>query len=149
MGSGLTQQQIDFFQTNGYLFPLNAISSTKTSHSVAGSRLTKPSPAKRSTSVSRSRLTWLSPGCASSLALPAIVEAVQSLIGSDVLLFGSSAFCQKCARHTLRLLAPELGLLRPRPSRLRHGMDRVVACYFGERLPARSARKSPRARSGP
>jgi hypothetical protein len=146
MGSGLTQQQIDFFQTNGYLFPLNAISSTEAAtlrgrieayEAQSGEEVNKRLKIK-----AHLAFPWMCELARS----PAIVEAVQSLIGSDVLLFG---LCQKCARHTLRLLAPGLGLLRPRPSRLRHGMDRVVACDFGERLPARSARKSPRARSGP
>ena len=94
MGSGLTQQQIDFFQTNGYLFPLNAISSTEAatlrSRIEAYEAQSGEEVNKRLKIKAHLAFPWMCELARS----PAIVEAVQSLIGSDVLLFGSSAFAK-------------------------------------------------------
>jgi non-heme Fe2+,alpha-ketoglutarate-dependent halogenase len=94
MASDLTPQQIDFFRTHGYVFPLRAISAAEAAalrgrieayEAQAGEEVNKRLKIK-----AHLAFPWM---C--ELARhPAIVKAVQSLLGPDLLLFGSSAFAK-------------------------------------------------------
>ena len=90
MASELTSQQIDFFRTNGYLFPFRAISPAEAAalrgrieayEAEAGEEVNKRLKIK-----AHLAFPWM---C--ELARhPAIVKTVQSLLGPDLLLFGSA-----------------------------------------------------------
>jgi hypothetical protein len=90
----LTQQQIAFFRANGYLFPLTAFSADEALHyrkkletyeTQTGGDVNKRLKIK-----AHLAFPWM---CAIARS-PAIVSAVQSLLGPDVLLFGSSCFAK-------------------------------------------------------
>src|ERR1700679_2593589 len=103
MISELTPQQVDFFQTSGSLFPFRAISPAEAAalrgrieayEAEAGEEVNKRLKIK-----AHLAFPWM---C--ELARhPAIVKAVQSLIGPDLLLFGSSAFAKNA--HDIRFVS--------------------------------------------
>ena len=91
---GLTTQQREFFAENGYLFPMTALSAEEARRCRARiedyEALTGEEVNKRLKIKAHLAFPWI---C--ELARhPAIVSAVQSLIGPDVLLFGASAFAK-------------------------------------------------------
>lgn len=149
MGSALTPQQIDFFQTNGYLFPFRAVSPAEAAalrgrieayEAEAGEEVNKRLKIK-----AHLAFPWM---C--ELARhPAIVTIVQSLLGPDVLLFGSSAFAKNARDIRFVSWHQDFSLLWPRTPRRRHGLDSVVAGNFRKRLPARPAWESQRPGFGP
>ena len=90
----LTPEQIEFFRCNGYLFPLEAFGSEQAAQFRARIEAyetqTGQDVNKRLKIKAHLAFPWL---CAIARH-PAIVAAVQSLIGPDVLLFGSSVFAK-------------------------------------------------------
>ena len=146
MASGLTQQQIDFFRANGYLFPLHAISLAEAAalrgrieayEAQAGEEVNKRLKIK-----AHLAFPWM---C--ELARhPAIVQAVQSLIGPDVLLFGSSAFAKNARDIRFVSWHQDSAYYGLDPHDCRYGMGGVVAGDVGERLPASLCLEVTRAR---
>jgi ectoine hydroxylase-related dioxygenase (phytanoyl-CoA dioxygenase family) len=99
----LTAQQVEFFRSNGYLFPLTAFSPDEALHyrkqielyeSQSGSDVNQRLKIK-----AHLAFPWM---CAIARS-PAIVSAVQSLLGPDVLLFGSSCFAKDA--HDIRFVS--------------------------------------------
>ena len=96
---GLTSQQVEFFRSNGYLSPNTALTADEARgyrdkieqyEAVTGEEVNKRLKIK-----AHLAFPWI---C--DLARhPAIVSAVQSLIGPDVLLFGCSAFAKNARDH--------------------------------------------------
>jgi non-heme Fe2+,alpha-ketoglutarate-dependent halogenase len=90
----LTPQQVKFFRSNGYLFPLKAFAPEEASRFRARIEAyeaqTGDDVNKRLKIKAHLAFPWM---CAIARH-PAIVAAVQSLIGPDVLLFGSSVFAK-------------------------------------------------------
>jgi hypothetical protein len=99
----LTAQQIEFFRSNGYLSPLTAFSADdaleyrkkiERYEAESGSDVNKRLKIK-----AHLAFPWM---CAIARS-PAIVAAVQSLLGPDVLLFGSSCFAKEA--HDARFVS--------------------------------------------
>jgi non-heme Fe2+,alpha-ketoglutarate-dependent halogenase len=95
----LTPQQIEFFRANGYLSPLTAFSPDEALQyrkkieryeSDSGSDVNQRLKIK-----AHLAFPWMCEIARS----PAIVSAVQSLLGPDVLLFGSSCFAKEAHDH--------------------------------------------------
>lgn len=94
MGSQLTPQQVDFFRTNGYLFPLDAISSTDAAALRARIEAYEAQSGEEVNKRLKIKAHLAFPWMCELARHPAIVGAVQSLLGPDLLLFGSSAFAK-------------------------------------------------------
>ena len=91
MGSQLTPQQIDFFRTNGYLFPLDAISPADAAALRARIEAYEAQSGEEVNKRLKIKAHLAFPWMCELARHPAIVKAVQSLLGPDLLLFGSSA----------------------------------------------------------
>ena len=94
MGSQLTPQQVDFFQTNGYLFPLDAISPADAAALRARIEAYEVQSGEEVNKRLKIKAHLAFPWMCELARHPAIVKAVQSLLGPDLLLFGSSAFAK-------------------------------------------------------
>lgn len=90
----LTSEQVEFFRREGYLYPQTALSAAEAAayraRIEAYEKTTGEEVNKRLKIKAHLAFPWM---CALARH-PAIVSAVQSLIGPDVLLFGSSAFAK-------------------------------------------------------
>jgi chlorinating enzyme len=90
----LTPQQVDFFKANGYLYPSTALTADEArdyrTRIENYEKLTGEEVNKRLKIKAHLAFPWI---CALARH-PAIVSAVQSLIGPDLLLFGCSAFAK-------------------------------------------------------
>ena len=99
----LTSEQIAFFRANGYLFPLMAFSPEEArlyrSKVEAYEAQTGEEVNKRLKIKAHLAFPWM---CALARH-PAIVSAVESLIGPDLLLFGASAFAKNA--HDARFVS--------------------------------------------
>jgi hypothetical protein len=103
MGSRLTPQQIEFFQTNGYLFPLDAISPAEAAALRARIETYEAQSGEEVNKRLKIKAHLAFPWMCELARHPAIVNAVQSLLGPDLLLFGSSAFAKNA--HDIRFVS--------------------------------------------
>jgi non-haem Fe2+, alpha-ketoglutarate-dependent halogenase len=91
----LTPQQVAFFRTNGYAFPFQALSPEEAFHCRAKLEAyeaqTHEDVNKRLKIKAHLAFPWM---CAIARH-PAIVSAVQSVIGADLLLYGASMFAKE------------------------------------------------------
>jgi non-haem Fe2+, alpha-ketoglutarate-dependent halogenase len=102
-GSQLTPQQVDFFRTNGYLFPLDAISPTDAVALRARIEAYEAQSGEEVNKRLKIKAHLAFPWMCELARHPAIVKAVQSLLGADLLLFGSSAFAKNA--HDIRFVS--------------------------------------------
>lgn len=90
----LTSEQVEHFQSQGYIYPIDAF--TRTEAASYRARLEEYEKASGEEVNKRLKIKahLAFPWMCQLARHPAIVSAVQSLIGPDVLLFGSSAFAK-------------------------------------------------------
>ena len=136
----LTSAQVDAFARNGYHFPLRALSTDEAL--VYRGRLEQSEAALggplRGSLRSKPHLilTWAN----ELMRHPAILDAVEDILGPNLLVWSSSFFHQGGARPELRVLASGFHLLGVGPSRCSHCLGGSVGEYRGERLHARDSR---------
>lgn len=94
MASELTHQQIEFFRANGYLFPLQAMSPAEAAVLRARIEAYETQTGEEVNKRLKIKAHLAFPWMCELARHPAIVTAVQSLLGPNVLLFGSSAFAK-------------------------------------------------------
>ncbi|MEQ3625771.1 MAG: phytanoyl-CoA dioxygenase family protein [Celeribacter sp.] len=90
----LTDEQVKFFQTNGYLSPMTALSAQEAADYRARIEQYEKDTGEEVNKRLKIKAHLAYPWMCELARHPAIVAAVQSLIGPDVLLFGSSAFAK-------------------------------------------------------
>jgi len=103
MASGLTPQQIEFFRANGYLYPLEGISPAEAAVLRARIEAYEAQTGEEVNKRLKIKAHLAFPWMCDLARHPAIVKAVQSLLGPDVLLFGSSAFAKNA--HDIRFVS--------------------------------------------
>lgn len=94
MSSPLTSDQVQFFRTNGYLFPLQALSAEEAAACRAKIEAYEAASGEEINKRLKIKAHLAFPWICELARNPNIVSAVQSLIGPDVLLFGASAFAK-------------------------------------------------------
>ena len=90
----LEAKQVDFFRSNGYLFPIDALTPAEAAAYRARIEDYEASSGEEVNKRLKIKAHLAFPWICELARHPAIVSAVQSLIGPDVLLFGSSAFAK-------------------------------------------------------
>ena len=95
----LAPQQIDFFRTNGYLFPLEAFSRDDAKRYRTKIEAYEAQSGEDINKRLKIKAHLAFPWICEIARNPKIVAAVQALLGPDVLLFGSSAFAKEARDH--------------------------------------------------
>jgi non-haem Fe2+, alpha-ketoglutarate-dependent halogenase len=90
----LTPQQVDFFHTNGYLFPFQALTADEAAKFRAKIEAYETQTGQDVNKRLKIKAHLAFPWMCEIARHPAIVAAVRSLIGPDLLLFGSSVFAK-------------------------------------------------------
>ena len=103
MASELTPEQIEFFRANGYLYPLQAISPAEAAELRARIEGYETQTGEEVNKRLKIKAHLAFPWMCDLARHPAIVKAVQSLLGPDLLLFGSSAFAKNA--HDIRFVS--------------------------------------------
>lgn len=91
---GLTSEQTEFFKSSGYLFPMTALSAEEARSCRARIEDYEARSGEEVNKRLKIKAHLAFPWICELARRPAIVSAVQSLIGPDVLLFGASAFAK-------------------------------------------------------
>jgi non-heme Fe2+,alpha-ketoglutarate-dependent halogenase len=91
---GLSAEQVDFFRANGYLFPLDAFSREEARRYRAKIEAYEAQSGENINKRLKIKAHLAFPWMCEIARHPAIVSAVQSIIGPDLLLFGASAFAK-------------------------------------------------------
>ena len=91
---GLSEQQVAFFRSEGYLFPLPAYTTAEAAQFRARIEAFEASSGEEVNKRLKIKAHLAFPWICEIARHPAIVAAVQSLLGPDVLLFGCSAFAK-------------------------------------------------------
>ena len=94
MSEPLTSAQVQFFQENGYLFPVRALSEKEAAACRAKIEAFEAESGEEVNKRLKIKAHLAFPWICNLARHPKIVAAVQSLIGPDVLLFGTSAFAK-------------------------------------------------------
>ncbi|WMS41333.1 phytanoyl-CoA dioxygenase family protein [Acuticoccus sp. MNP-M23] len=90
----LTDDQVAFFRRNGYHYPVNALSAEEAAQCRARIEQYEKDTGEEVNKRLKIKAHLASPWMCELARHPEIVSAVQSIIGPDVLLFGSSAFAK-------------------------------------------------------
>ncbi|RAH96829.1 phytanoyl-CoA dioxygenase [Acuticoccus sediminis] len=90
----LTTEQVDFFKSNGYLYPMDALTRGEAAEYRARIEAYESQSGEEVNKRLKIKAHLAFPWMCDLARHPAIVSAVQSLIGPNVLLFGSSAFAK-------------------------------------------------------
>lgn len=94
MSMALTPQQVAFFRTHGYLSPLQAFSPDQARHYRARLEAYERQTGEEMNARLKIKAHLAFPWLCDMARNPAIVAAVRSLLGPDVLLFGASCFAK-------------------------------------------------------
>ena len=117
MGKALSEAQVEAYRRDGFVFPVRIMdrpaADTLRARFDALEAETGAELQSRFKIKAHMPLTWLN----ELVRNPAMLDAVEDLIGPDILCWGSSFFTKKAREPALRLLAPGLDLLRAAPRR--------------------------------
>jgi chlorinating enzyme len=94
MSKVLTQSQVDYFRSEGYLFPFRAMSEAEALHCRQRIEAYENSGAGDANKTLKIKAHLCAPWLVDIARRPAILDVVEDLIGPDILLFGSSIFAK-------------------------------------------------------
>ena len=132
------------YQRDGYYSPVRVMSADgRAATTATRSRRTRPQAGKPLQGNWRHKTHLLFTWADELVHHPKIVDAVEDVIGPDILCWTTNFFIKEAANPGLRLLAPGLDLLGPRAARRDHRLGRVHAQRPRQRLHEGDPRHAP------
>ncbi len=111
----LTRQQVEFFTENGFLSPVSVLSGEEAAQCRREYELLEISLGGALKGIARTKFYLRHPFACRLATHPAILDAVEDLIGPDILLYQNTAWVKEAGEKFLCQLASGQYLFRPRP----------------------------------
>jgi len=139
----LTAQQVAAYDRDGYVFPIDVLSASEVAQARSELENWERENGKAIDFPEKSKSYLLFEWADRLVHHPRILDAVEDVIGSDILVYHPTLFLKEARTPRLRALAPRQHLLLPGAPPARDRVGGAVGCERGRWLHAGAAGKPP------